>query len=176
MDNYLQPPRFEEERLHMRGRKPKPTALRLLDGNAGHRPINRDEPIPLGDLGAAPDWFTPAQKQHWDIALSNAPIGMLKRLDASTLAVWSIAADLHQRACEAQAKLDASTALPLLTKSPSGMAMQSPYLGIVNRQALIMLRAASELGFTPSSRSRVKTNAASAKANRFARFKSTATG
>jgi phage terminase small subunit len=33
--------------------------------------------------------------------------------------------------------------------------MQSPYLTIANRQAEIMLRVASEFGFTPASRSRI---------------------
>jgi phage terminase small subunit len=32
---------------------------------------------------------------------------------------------------------------------------QSPYLSTVNRQAEIMLRIASEFGFTPASRSRI---------------------
>jgi hypothetical protein len=32
---------------------------------------------------------------------------------------------------------------------------QSPYLPVINRQALIMLKAASERGFTPVSRPRI---------------------
>jgi len=35
--------------------------------------------------------------------------------------------------------------------------MQSPYLAIANRQAEIMMRIASEFGFTPASRSRIAT-------------------
>jgi phage terminase small subunit len=33
--------------------------------------------------------------------------------------------------------------------------MQSPYIAIANRQAEIMMRIASEFGFTPASRSRI---------------------
>jgi len=33
--------------------------------------------------------------------------------------------------------------------------MQSPYLAIANKQAQIMTKAATEMGFTPASRSRV---------------------
>jgi hypothetical protein len=33
--------------------------------------------------------------------------------------------------------------------------MQSPYLGIANRQAELMMRIASESGLTPASRSRI---------------------
>ena len=40
-------------------------------------------------------------------------------------------------------------------KSPTGFPIQSPYLAIANRQAEIMMRIASEFGFTPASRSRI---------------------
>jgi hypothetical protein len=40
-------------------------------------------------------------------------------------------------------------------KSPNGYPVQSLYLSIVNRQVEIMIRIASEFGFTPASRSRV---------------------
>jgi phage terminase small subunit len=36
-------------------------------------------------------------------------------------------------------------------------AIQSPYVSIANRQAEIMMRIASEFGFTPASRSRIST-------------------
>ena len=42
-----------------------------------------------------------------------------------------------------------------MVKSPTGYPTQSPYLAIANRQAEIMLRVASEFGFTPASRSRI---------------------
>jgi len=42
-----------------------------------------------------------------------------------------------------------------MIKSPSGYPVQSPYLAIANRQAEIMMRIASEFGFTPASRSRI---------------------
>ena len=42
-----------------------------------------------------------------------------------------------------------------MVKSPSGYPVQSPYVSIANRQAEIMMRIASEFGFTPASRSRI---------------------
>jgi len=42
-----------------------------------------------------------------------------------------------------------------MIKSPQGFPIQSPYLSIANRQAEIMMRIASEFGFTPPSRSRI---------------------
>src|SRR5258705_572115 len=42
-----------------------------------------------------------------------------------------------------------------MVKAPSGYPIQSPYVSIANRQAEIMMRIASEFGFTPASRSRI---------------------
>jgi len=44
-----------------------------------------------------------------------------------------------------------------LVKSPNGYPQVSPYLSIANKQAEIMIRIASEFGFTPASRSRIST-------------------
>src|SRR5690348_4664682 len=38
----------------MPGRKPKPRAIRLLEGNAGHRPLNRAEPLPDRGVPSCP--------------------------------------------------------------------------------------------------------------------------
>lgn len=135
----------------MRGAKPKPTHLKLLAGNPGKRPLNRNEPKPQGDLHDAPDWLTDEQKAGWTYAIENAPAGLMKRLDRSALTAFVVAEDLHRQASVAVGKFG------LITKSPSkGEPMQNPYLPIINRQAQIMLKAAAELGFTPSSRSRVE--------------------
>jgi P27 family predicted phage terminase small subunit len=40
-------------------------------------------------------------------------------------------------------------------KSRNGFPMQSPYLSHLNKQIEIMMRIASEFGFTPASRSRI---------------------
>lgn len=147
----------------MKGRKPKPTHLRLLDGNAGKRSIPDTAPEPSGDLDAAPEWMTDEQRAGWVYAIEHAPAGLLKRLDRSALTVWVIAEDLHRQATRAVGKFG------LITKSPNkGEPMQNPYLPIINKQAQIMLKAAAELGFTPSSRGRVELIGSGAKGNRFA--------
>lgn len=135
----------------MRGAKPKPTHLKLIEGNPGKRKLNRSEPKPKGALKDAPDWLTDEQKAGWDYAIEHAPNGLLKKLDQSALIVWVVAENLHRQATIAVGKFG------LITKSPTkGEPMQNPYLPIINRQAQIMIKAAAELGFTPSSRSRVE--------------------
>ena len=135
----------------MKGRKPVPTHLKMLHGNPGKRPLNRDEPVPEGELTDPPEWMPESQKTAWNYAIQHAPAGLLKKLDRSILVVWVVAEDLHHRAAEMVEKFG------ILTKAPNtGLPIQSPYLPVVNRQALIMMKAAEQLGFTPVARSRVQ--------------------
>lgn len=134
----------------MKGRKPSPSHLKLVKANPGKRAMPKREPKPKGNLESGPDWLTDDQKLVWDYAISSAPYGLLKKLDQSVLVAWVVAADLHRQATE---KLNSGA---MLIKTPNGMPVQSPYLSIINKQAAIMLKAAAEMGFTPSSRSRVE--------------------
>ena len=138
----------------MLGRKPKPTALHALHGDPGKRRKNAraNEPKPTtGALVDAPDWLNEGQLASWRYAIEHAPPGMLAHIDRGALLVWCTAEDLHRRAVMAQ-----NNAGTLLVKAPNtGTPMQSPYLAIINRQGVMMLRAAAELGFSPVSRPRI---------------------
>lgn len=133
-----------------RGSRPKPTYLKLIAGNPSRRPLNMNEPRPQGNLREAPGWMSATQKAGWDYAIEHAPAGLLKLLDRSVLAVWVVAEDTHRQAAERVSQTG------LLVKTPNtDTPMQSPYLPIQNKQAMIMIKAAAELGFTPSSRSQI---------------------
>ena len=133
----------------MRGRKPVPTVLHEIHGNPSKLPPKLAEPKPVGDLTAAPAFLTENQREEWRYILRHAPPGLLKLLDRRALAAWVVASDLHEQATIAQSKVG------LLIKAPSGHPIQSPYLPIINKQALILIKLASELGFTPASRPRI---------------------
>lgn len=146
----------------MTGRRPKPTHLKLIAGNPGKRPLNQDEPIPVGDLVDPPEWMTDSQQAGWRYAIEHAPLGLLKRLDLSVLSVWVVAQDLHRDAAEKVARYGA------IIKAPNtGVPIQSPYVAVLNKQASIMMKAAAEMGFTPSSRSRVRTEKQAQSGNPF---------
>jgi phage terminase small subunit len=137
-----------------RGRRPKPTELHRLHGTLNVTKHVRDrgrEPKAEGDLLAEPPpGLTPGQAEAWLYAVTHAPKGVMRAIDKAVLFVWVVSEDLHRQAAEAQATTS------LLLKTPhSELPIQSPYIPIINRQALIMLKAASELGFTPVSRPRV---------------------
>ena len=50
--------------MAIRGRKPKPTALKVLEGNPGHRPLNKKEPMPKGKLPRCPEWLEDDAKKE----------------------------------------------------------------------------------------------------------------
>lgn len=149
----------------MRGRKPKPTALKVLEGKTGSVMNNR-EPLPEKGLVSSPDWLTPNQKASWDYWIDNAPKNLLTSIDKNVLTVYVVAEDIHRQAVEAIREAG------LIVPSPvKGEPMQNPWLAILNKQALILLKAGAELGFSPSSRSRVSIDPIDVESdNHFAQF------
>lgn len=137
----------------MRGRKPVPTRLKILAGNPGKRPINTNEPQPALAFPQCPPELGPAAHAEWDRLVPElGELGLLTHFDRAALAAYCAAYALWAEATAAIQKYGA------MVKSPSGYPMQSPYIGIANRQAELMIRLASEFGFTPASRSRISSS------------------
>ena len=134
----------------MRGRKPKPTRLKVITGNPGKRPLNLDEPTPEPTIPDCPSELSPAAQAEWHrLAGELGKLRVLTNLDRGALASYCAAYALSAEAIEAIQKFG------VMVKSPTGFPIQSPYVSIANRQAEIMLRIASEFGFTPASRGRI---------------------
>jgi P27 family predicted phage terminase small subunit len=134
----------------MRGRRPKPTRLKVLTGNPGKRPLNEGEPMPELSIPDCPPELGPVAQCEWRRLVGElAKLRLLTNLDRAALAAYCGAYALWAEATEAIQKYGA------MVKSPTGYPIQSPYVSIANRQAEIMMRIASEFGFTPASRSRI---------------------
>jgi P27 family predicted phage terminase small subunit len=129
-----------------RGPKKIPTVLKELHGNPGKRALPVDEPDGVGDLWAPPAWFDDEQRDQWNYAIDHAPPGLLTGTDREVLVVWVVACVEHAKAAQEVRKLGQ------VVKTKDGNAIQNPFLPIVNRQALIMLKAGSEMGFSPAAR------------------------
>jgi len=50
----------------MRGRRPKPTRLKMLTGNPGKRPLNPNEPRPEATIPDAPAELSAGARAEWD--------------------------------------------------------------------------------------------------------------
>ena len=136
----------------MRGRKPKPTRLKVITGNPGKRPLNYNEPRPDIEIPECPPELSLAAQREWQRLVGDlTTLRLLTNLDRAALAAYCGAYAVWAEAMEAIQKFGA------MVKSPSGYPIQSPYVAIANRQAELMMRIAAEFGFTPASRSRIAT-------------------
>jgi P27 family predicted phage terminase small subunit len=142
-----------------RGRRPKPTAIKrlhaTLEKSREHK--RRFEPMPEVDLSSEPPhWLTDEQQASWRYAIAHAPRGLLKATDQGVLVVWCQAESRHRTAAMAQARLDMGKDWPFLQPGKAGRPIISPYVTIMERSELIMLRTSDALGFTPASRPRIQ--------------------
>jgi len=134
------------------GRKPTPTALRVLRGNPGKRPLPPNEPTPDAarvDL-PAPDWLPDEGRAEWTrIVPLLAKNGLLTELDTVALAAYC-AAFAEWREASAMIKK-----FGMVIKAPSGYPIPSPYGPIASKAFARMRLLLVEFGLTPSSRTRV---------------------
>lgn len=150
------------------GRKPKPTALKILAGNPGQRPINLREPKPRARLPRPPAELSDAAKKEWrSLGRKLLNLGIISEIDVGAFAVF----------CQAWARwLDAEANLtkygPVLTVK--GGLRLSPYIRIAESAMAYILKAGPEFGLTPSSRVRLHvdkpTDEAQEEAARFLRL------
>ena len=150
----------------MRGRKPKPTFLRLVEGNPGKRAINHDEPQPPGNLSEPPAHLTAAQRRIWLETLAHVPEGLLRKLDGPAFEAWVIETVRYR---DAEAKIQT---MGMLVRGVDGRPIRNPYLAIARDAQQAAAKLAVELGFTPSSRSRVKIERPKKAANPFGKLRS----
>lgn len=66
----------------MAGRKPKPTAVKKLEGNPGKRKLNTKEPVPAKGMPDCPEWLLPEAKKEWErLADLMNQMGVLTEVD-----------------------------------------------------------------------------------------------
>lgn len=134
----------------MRGRKPKPTALKLIEGNPGKRSITGREPKPPSSVPTCPSHLSASAKAEWKrLARTLNEIGLLTQIDRGVLAAHCQA---HGRWVVAEPRL-AET--PPILKTPAGNVQISPWITTSNKQVELMTRLMGELGLSPTSRSRL---------------------
>lgn len=133
-----------------RGRKPKPTALKVLEGNPGRRKLNDREPVPpKGDV-KCPAWLMPEAKKEWKrLAPSLEAMGVLTMAD---LTAFSGYCQAFARWKEAEEFI---TQHGSIFKTPSGYVQQVPQVSIAQQNLKIMQSFCTEFGLTPATRARI---------------------
>jgi phage terminase small subunit len=116
----------------MPGPAPKPTAIRILEGNPGKRPIRGDEPKPRRAVPPCPRWLAPEARREWrSLGPELARIGLLTVVDGPIFALF----------CQSFARFQQAETDGDLAK--------------VKAYAPLMRAAMSELGLTPAARARL---------------------
>lgn len=133
-----------------RGRKPKPTAVKVLEGNPGKRPLNMYEPVPEKKAPECPSWLNDEAKEEWDrLADKMVNLGTLTEMDMAAFAGYC---QSYARWKEAEEFIEKHGPI---VKTPSGYWQQVPQVSIAQTNLKVMLKFCSEFGLTPSFRSRM---------------------
>lgn len=128
------------------GRKPKPTALKLLKGDL--RSVNHHEPPPAPGTLEPPGDLTPDERAAWDDIVAALPGGgVATRSDAIGLRVFAYEFALFLQSAELVA-----TVGPLV-RDEKGQPRANPAVRIAREAARSVLRCCAEFGMTPSARS-----------------------
>lgn len=137
----------------MAGRPPKPTALKLLQGNPGKRRLNDAEPKPL--LGAQPPQYVstdPALLAEWNRQAARLfRLGLLTEIDDSALAMICV--------------LEVRLLGVLAIEAESGLSALPVILDLSKELRQLW----SRFGMTPADRAKVKAEKAPEK-SKLARF------
>lgn len=146
----------------MRGRKPLPTPIRELGGNAGKRPFSPNEPHVTAHLPPAPSHLSKHAKAEWRrVGRELLRMGLVSTIDRALLTSYCSA---WGRLIDAEEKL---AQFGSVIKTPGGMLVQSPYLQIVNKAIEQLAKLAPEFGMSPSSRTRVTASTPETTADEF---------
>lgn len=132
-----------------RGPKPKPSALRLIEGNPGRLPINEAEPKPSGQAECF-DHMSPDAKAIWQTVMASLPPGMITAADAPLFAAYCEAAATHKAATMALQEGDLLGNRLLRNDRPS------PYFKMQQEAARTMATLSTRLGLSPADRSGLK--------------------
>ena len=135
-----------------RGRKPLPTAIKILEGDRGHgrRPYNKNEPVPPQDNVECPEWLMDDAKQLWAaLSPSLVAMGILTEHD---VALFAAGCQAYARYLQAEQNIERYGDT---FKTPSGYIQQVPWVSISQQQLKLSQSIFSEFGLTPASRARL---------------------
>jgi len=137
----------------MRGRKPKPAALHIVQGTKTNSRSIASEPAPPPTILKCPPILKGAARAEWKrIAPILFDAGLLTEMDRAQLFLYC---DAWGRMMNAQKHL---AEYGVMLRSPKGYPIQNPHLAILNKSSEQVQKALVEFGLSPSSRARVKVN------------------
>jgi len=136
----------------MKGRKPTPIEMHILNGNPGRRPLPEPIPVPQG-RPECPEHFDEAAKVEWDFACEMIEhMGVLSQADRCAVEMFVDTYVRYRRAC---VNLDKYGEVLVVDKEKK-IFQRSPYWSIRNATWEQLYKMLGEFGFTPVARARLK--------------------
>ena len=122
----------------------KPAAIKRLEGNPGQYPI---EEIGIEGLGEPfiPEHFADDARGVIDTIKASMPPRIYSALDSFLLAAFGMAWALHKRAAH---EISDPKFKPVYAVNEHGALAQSPWIAILNKQALILASLGDRWGWT----------------------------
>ncbi len=143
----------------MPGPAPKPTFLKILEGNLGKRPLNENEPKPKRTIPSCPKHIDSIAKKRWkELSKFLFDLGLLTEIDGDALGAYcQLYADWVR--LENEIREDKSDIQLKHTIDAAGnefLEMKPNPRIVMKRETLKLMKSfLAEFGMTPSSRSRI---------------------
>jgi len=143
----------------MAGRPPKPTALKLVQGNPGKRAINKQEPDPdyLTDL-TAPAWLDSAAAEVWnDIAPKLRAAKVLTEVDVQLLSMGCVSVAQYRAAVR---RAGNDLVKSKMTENEDGEPIETgeqvnPWFIVQSMSFKQAMAVFAQFGMSPSARTRI---------------------
>lgn len=135
----------------MTGPKPKPTTLKVLEGNPGKRKLNKNEPKPKApDSLTPPDELDTEGKRAWErLAKQLDGAGLFTAVDRDALILY----------CESWSKWIRATKRVrrdgMVYKTSTGNLRINPILQVADEASKMMQKLMAGFGMTPADRTRI---------------------
>ena len=132
------------------GRKPKPTKLKLVDGNPGKRKINKREPRPESSIPNCPRQLNAIARTEWNrVSAILQRNGMITALDRAALSAYCSS---FARYIYFEGKLSKKPELAIQHSKKTGYDQVSPMFTIMKAAKKDMHSFLSKFGMSPSDR------------------------
>lgn len=136
----------------MRGRRPKPTAQKVIAGNPGKRSLNKNEPqAPALTSADPPGWLSELAREAWQWYAPRL-IGS-KTLTETDLHNLEAFCSAYSRWREGEKDIAKNG---ITVSTPQGGIAKNPSVTVVNEALKQMATFGAALGLDPASRSRIK--------------------
>lgn len=135
------------------GHNKKPTALRVLEGNPGKRPLPKNEPKPRPLMPKCPAWLPKEGKRLWrQLAPMLHGLNLLTEVDGQTFAALCLA--WAQMVTAAKDVEQRGQLVPAAREGP-GHFVRNPSTQILRESTQTFARIASNFGLDPQARARL---------------------